>query len=421
MNAIFPRDAEAAKLTSRLLGTDPLSGAGRSGLFLAAPRRTGKSTFLRNDLLPTVERAGGFPLYVDLWSDKSRDPGELIAEAIREGLRRAAGPVRGLSKWMEGIRKLKIEGKFAAYEAALGFEIETVGRPEGTTLAKALQALHATVGKPIVFAIDEAQHALMTEEGSNALFALKAARDALNLTAQTPQLAILATGSLRGKLSNLVMRKDQAFYGAIVEDLPRLGKEFVVSLAQQMLGHRLTAETMPKPEKLEAAFQMLHSRPEEMRRAIESAVTRPERDIGDAILAAAAQRRAELLHEAQAQLQSLEPLQRALLEELAVAEAGTAAYSLYSAESVANLQNVLGRPVSRAQIQNAANALVKHGLIWRSARGVYAVDDHAVADYVWQAGEAELREFGIEFADEDGRLDADEHNDGERGLDVPRG
>ena len=39
---------------------DSLEGKGladaRSGLFLAAPRRTGKSTFLREDLVPEVER-----------------------------------------------------------------------------------------------------------------------------------------------------------------------------------------------------------------------------------------------------------------------------------------------------------------------------------------------------------------------------
>ena len=39
---------------------DSLGGQGladsRSGLFLAAPRRTGKSTFLREDLLPAMKR-----------------------------------------------------------------------------------------------------------------------------------------------------------------------------------------------------------------------------------------------------------------------------------------------------------------------------------------------------------------------------
>jgi hypothetical protein len=35
----------------------------------------------------------------------------------------------------------------------------SIGEPHGTTLAKALEALHRRVEKPIVLIIDEAQHA----------------------------------------------------------------------------------------------------------------------------------------------------------------------------------------------------------------------------------------------------------------------
>ena len=60
---------------------DSLGGQGlsdsRSGLFLAAPRRTGKSTFLREDLLPAMKKRGWTTIYVDLWADKSKDPAEV--------------------------------------------------------------------------------------------------------------------------------------------------------------------------------------------------------------------------------------------------------------------------------------------------------------------------------------------------------
>ena len=53
---------------------DGLVGAGiqdfTSGLFLAAPRRTGKSTFLREDLIPECQLRGWLAVYVDLWADK---------------------------------------------------------------------------------------------------------------------------------------------------------------------------------------------------------------------------------------------------------------------------------------------------------------------------------------------------------------
>ena len=71
---VFHRPELAARLAAVLLGDDPLSSAGRSGLFLSAPRRTGNSTFLRNDLIPAVEHAGAIAIYVDLWADKTAIP-----------------------------------------------------------------------------------------------------------------------------------------------------------------------------------------------------------------------------------------------------------------------------------------------------------------------------------------------------------
>ena len=55
----------------------------RSGLFLAAPRRTGKSTFLREDMLPAMQKRGWTTIYVDLWADKSKDPALLITSAVK--------------------------------------------------------------------------------------------------------------------------------------------------------------------------------------------------------------------------------------------------------------------------------------------------------------------------------------------------
>lgn len=44
------------------------------GLFPAAPRRTGKSTFVRQDLLPELSERGLLVIYEDLWADKAMDP-----------------------------------------------------------------------------------------------------------------------------------------------------------------------------------------------------------------------------------------------------------------------------------------------------------------------------------------------------------
>ena len=80
-----------------------------SGLFLAAPRRTGKSTFLREDLVPAMRARGWETLYVDLWSDRARDPADLIAAAVRDGLAAHDGLVLKAAKSV-GLDKLTVLG-----------------------------------------------------------------------------------------------------------------------------------------------------------------------------------------------------------------------------------------------------------------------------------------------------------------------
>ena len=77
----FPR-TKLAKDTADAMQGKSLFGDAPNGLFLAAPRRTGKSTFLQRDLAPELESRGIAVVYVDLWADQKRDPGSLIAEAI---------------------------------------------------------------------------------------------------------------------------------------------------------------------------------------------------------------------------------------------------------------------------------------------------------------------------------------------------
>ncbi|MEI6110631.1 MAG: hypothetical protein WCP63_03005 [Cyanobium sp. ELA712] len=52
MAEVFRRAQLAAELACRLLRPGVLDEGLRSGLFLSGPRRIGKTTFLRSDLVP---------------------------------------------------------------------------------------------------------------------------------------------------------------------------------------------------------------------------------------------------------------------------------------------------------------------------------------------------------------------------------
>ena len=56
-------------------------------------RRTGKSTFVRQDLVPEFERRNLNVIYVDLWINKTVNPAIHIANAIRTELAREDGPI----------------------------------------------------------------------------------------------------------------------------------------------------------------------------------------------------------------------------------------------------------------------------------------------------------------------------------------
>lgn len=393
---LFHRPELAMRLTAMLLGDDPLSSAGHSGLFLSAPRRTGKSTFLRNDLIPAIEKKGAVAVYVDLWADRTRDPADLIAEALRDSLASHTNTVVAALRGLSRIKKAGAKGEVAGLKGEIGFELETVGQPGGATLTKAFEALHRRTKKPILFIIDEAQHALSSPRGADTLFALKAARDALNLAVEKPQLAIVATGSDRAKIADMVMRKNQAFYGASTETFPPLGEAFVVHFAKNLLSHRLPVARIPRPHELLRAFQVLGSRPDDFRRAIRDGLIRPEKDLGEAIIAAAHEQRDTIREELRKQLAVLKPLQRALLKRMV--EEGDDR-SPFSQESIAYYHKEVGDDtLSTSAVQKALDGLAGKGFVWRSARGVYTLDDTIVAEFFCNDGmqQALLRDLTSE-------------------------
>ena len=78
---IFHRPLLAIELIEYITSADA-----SSGLFLAAPRRTGKTTFIKEDLVPSLREAGAVVIYADLWEDQSINPAIVITNAIRQAI-----------------------------------------------------------------------------------------------------------------------------------------------------------------------------------------------------------------------------------------------------------------------------------------------------------------------------------------------
>ena len=377
-DTVFHRSALAAAMAEKILHVAPAS-ASSSGLFLAAPRRTGKSTFVREDLRPMLETKGALVVYADLWENRKADPGHVLVSAVRQELARHAGVVTRLAR-AAGIEKVSVG-------SALSFSLDRVGLGNDVSLSTALAALSDETGKTIVLLIDEAQHAITSESGSDALFALKAARDELN-SSRHKGLRIVATGSNQDKLAMLRNSKDQAFFGAPLVRFPLLDKDYIawfcdrVDLPAKLVPaevYGMFARAAFRPEVLGAAADALRFdfalQPDEVHVRFASEV--------EAQIEASNNEALRVVH-------SLTPLQSAVLRVLAAAGAH---YAPFEGETLARYQRVLTALDPKSEVkadvpnaQQALSALQEKSLVWRAARGVYALEDNALGELLKQHG-----------------------------------
>lgn len=364
-----PRTTLAEELVVALQGKATFGDA-HNGLFLAAPRRTGKTTFLRGDLRPALERSGAVVVYVDLWADAARDPGVLIADAIGRALQPHLGTLTKTAK-KAGLDKLGL-GSW------LQVDISKIGKVDGLTLVDALRALHEAAAKPVALIIDEAQHALISEAGENAMSALKSARDQLNRPGEV-KLMLVMSGSDRDKLLRLVNTNGSPFYGSQIQRMPPLGTDFIAHIVQLIEAQRPDLRPVDA-QALQAAFDGFGNRPQFFMEALGQVLSPLAAITGrfePALLQAAQQRQ----HDDESQMESdysgLKPTEQAVLWRML--EQGQR-FRPYDAEALKFYRAKVGHAVSVAQAQKALESLRQRtpALVWKSARGEYAVEDAAM-------------------------------------------
>lgn len=351
-----------------------------SGMFLAAPRRTGKSTFLNNDFIPECVQRGWLPVYVDLWSDRDAAPAQLISGAIGTALARFEGALARTAK-KAGIDKINLL-------RTLSWDFTRPQLPAGTTLAQALAVLHQVSGQLVVLIIDEAQHALNSEDGLNAMFALKAARDHLNRGDRPDGLRLVFTGSSRDKLANLVLKSKQPFFGASITPFPLLGREYV-EVITALWNRRLADSNQFKVEDLAYAFELVGRRPEMLNKLLaEVSVGLGEAgNLGELLRNGALNHQAGVWSDYESAWNELTPLQQAVLEVMAERTLGRQSFSPFTEQTLVEVSRKLEQAqavanVNTANVQKALDALRDKELVWKANRGEYALEDTSMAEWL---------------------------------------
>jgi hypothetical protein len=369
---IFHRTAYAQELAAQLLRPSALHKNVRSGVFLSGIRRVGKTTFLRQDLIPALEAHGALVIYVDLWSDRAKSPSALVQDAVRETLRQLQNPGSGL---LQRLKALSI----AAAGVSFGFQIDSLGAKDGATLAHALEELVTTAKVDVVLVVDEVQQALNSDDGYNLLHALKAARDAINTKPGTPgHFLFLGTGSHKSLVMDMATRRSQPFTGALQSDYDVLQEDFV-----RWQLNRVAATPGLKLPSLAVAwrgFQDMGHRPEELLKALvqlQSAAI-PADDAFPIICKTLATAAADVDLRA---IDDFGELGRAIFTRIASGDAqGTS--GLFGNEAIADYAKLTGNKVEPSQVQNTMDRMIDANLIARAAHGRYTVADPFVRK-VW--------------------------------------
>jgi hypothetical protein len=348
---------------------DQLADPGyKSGLFLSAPRRTGKTTFIKADLLPMLREAGAIVIYADLWEQKHIDPARVIVAAIGEAILHESGAVTKAAKLL-GLKKVRLGG--------LEMDLDAIGTQDGDSIARTLEKLSAATDKPIVMVIDEAQHAQTTEEGRHTMFALKAARDAMIL-GDGAGFRLIATGSNSDRLMTLVASKDQAFFHARQEHLPELDDTYLAWVldhspfkAHLSLGvlHQAFEIFSRRPEPLQALLAAF-----ERDRALDPATL-------DRVFVEGAHRAMETARQAfMVSLRSMDALDAAVFRRMARLGRD---FTPFDGEALRDYERLMREAVPDADVampgpsavQVALERLRKESLIWNAGRGLWFVED----------------------------------------------
>ena len=374
----FRRTALAQEMATQLLRPSFLDTSLRSGLFLAGQRRVGKTTFLATDLIPALEALGAIVVYVDLWSQPQANPADLVHEAIRKALKELQTPGSAI------LRRLKDVSSVDAGAAGFkfGFKLSDVGKEKGVSLAQAFKELIDQARTDVVLIIDEVQHALGSADGDNMLHALKAARDAINTRPGTPgYFLFLGTGSHRARVQELTLKGNQAFNGAVTNEFPVLGRDFIDYVLEQVRPQ--LGPMLPAPDVAEAAFKSMGSRPEELMKALNILRSLPPDARPDEHLPTIAQSLGAAAADVELQkVEAMGPLAEAVFSR--ICSIGGDVKGVFTADALKAYAAQIGREATAQEVQGVIGMMTSANLLMRVRHGHYGVTDPFV-EKAWMA------------------------------------
>lgn len=362
----FPR-AELAADYLTVLGTGVLVST-----TIFAPRRTGKTVFLRQDLTPAAQKLGYVVAYADLWQTK-RNPGVSLIRGLEEALEPKTLAQKAMQSLKRPVKAIKSEAKFG--DAGFGLEVDLEGpKASPTEVALRIEELVAQLvaKQPLLLLVDEAQELARTKEAELIATALRTA-----ITKYRDHMRVVFTGSSRSQLAHVFSNTDSPLYsvGATVREFPLLDRRFVEFVANKFKA-AVPARQL-SVEDLWRQFLRFNQRPEPLLTAVVAVLMNPQLSFDEAADIQWEEQHKEDHHEGT--WSSLDPLQ----QQLVVLFSEEPQVKPFAKQTLAKLAGRMGlKTLDTSSVQWAIKVLAERNVVARSPRGLFEFESDAFGRWV---------------------------------------
>lgn len=257
-------------LTERVMSAFDTGAADTLTLF--APRRMGKTEFVRYDLIPEAAKRGYVPVYVSFWDNRD-DPAAALLQAIKTALSEGSWWKRTTSRLSAAQVSVKANAA-GEVETSLGVTAAQPTTPDSNTLADLRSQFTDLIKKNsrILLCLDEAQHLATSAAFENLVFFLRTILDE-----NRDKVRVMYTGSSRDGLRKLFSKRKAALFQSSSQiDLPDLGAGFIDhmrSCFKQASGRDFSFSEGQR------AFNLLNRVPREFRSLMEKMILSGSDDI----------------------------------------------------------------------------------------------------------------------------------------------
>lgn len=343
----FPRTA----LASHVLGM--FENGLSSALTFFAPRRMGKTEFLRKDIAPLAETRDWRVFY---FSFLDADAG--VAATFTAGLDAFSRSDNWLQRAGKALGRI---GKVSGSVAGVGAGVELKEKVDSTDIKAVIDRLATSHGK-VLLLLDEVQ-ALAAPGHQTFVAALRTALDM-----HKDRVKVIFTGSSREGLRRMFSQASAPFFH-FGQNLPfpNLGREFTDHLAKTFAG--ATSRTL-EGEALWQAFEEMGHVPQLTRSLVERMALNPALDIATAKAALVKELNQD--RDYPSEWEKCSALERLLLMMIA-----TETRELYGVAVRETLAKRLGVPeIAVPAVQSALRTLGRRSLVFKAAgRREYEIED----------------------------------------------